>query len=144
MDDSGIKKIPGISWININGKEHRFTANDNKHANMSDIQKKLKELYESIVDMGFKPNTTFVLKDIPKEAMEEDLCGHSEKLAIAFGLLKVDADADLTVYKNLRVCGDCHEATKWISKATNRLIKVRDARRWHFFNEGLCSCGGLW
>jgi len=87
---------------------------------------------------------TFVLKDIPEEEMESELCGHSEKLAIAFGLLRTNSSSILVVYKNLRVCGDCHEATKWISKVTERVIKVRDARRWHIFQDGICSCGGFW
>ncbi|KAJ8620435.1 hypothetical protein MRB53_028964 [Persea americana] len=42
--------------------------------------------------------------------------------------------------KNLRVCSDCHSATKLISKIYDREIIVRDQSRFHHFKNGLCSC----
>uniref|UniRef100_A0A6B2LX28 DYW domain-containing protein n=1 Tax=Arcella intermedia TaxID=1963864 RepID=A0A6B2LX28_9EUKA len=57
---------------------------------------------------------------------------------------ELESKKEIVVYKNLRVCGDCHEATKWISKLTGFSIKVRDSRRWHHFQGGKCSCSDVW
>ena len=69
---------------------------------------------------------------------------HSEKLAIAFGLIFVPLGLPIRVIKNLRVCGDCHNATKFISKITQRETLVRDAVWFHLFKDGTCSCGDFW
>jgi hypothetical protein len=42
------------------------------------------------------------------------------------------------------VCSDCHTATKLISKVTRKEIVVRDANRFHYFKDGLCSCKDYW
>ena len=83
------------------------------------------------------------------EAGDEDdkaaqLCSHSEKLAIAFGLLSTAADTPLRITKNLRVCSDCHQGTALISHLRHREILVRDANRWHHFKDGQCSCRDYW
>ena len=69
---------------------------------------------------------------------------HSEKLAIAFGLIATEPGTEIRIIKNLRVCLDCHNATKFISKITERVIVVRDANRFHHFKDGACSCGDYW
>lgn len=43
------------------------------------------------------------------------LGGHSEKLAIGFGLITA-AGTTIRIIKNLCVCNDCHTVTKLISK----------------------------
>ncbi|CAI0405184.1 unnamed protein product [Linum tenue] len=69
---------------------------------------------------------------------------HSERLAIAFGLIFIPRHCPIRIVKNLRVCRDCHNATKYISKITQREILVRDAVRFHLFKDGACSCGDFW
>lgn len=54
------------------------------------------------------------------------------------------AESSLTVAKNLRVCGDCHQWSKLISKIWNRELIVRDANRFHIFKDGKCSCNDHW
>ncbi|KAF2554766.1 hypothetical protein F2Q68_00013104 [Brassica cretica] len=61
---------------------------------------------------------------------------HSQRLAVAYGLLKLPEGVPLRVLKNLRVCRDCHAAIKLISKE----IILRDAKRSHHFKNGECSC----
>lgn len=78
------------------------------------------------------------------KAKEEALCGHCEKLAIAFGLLNTPPGTTLRVSKNLRVCADCHNATKIISKIEKRDIIIRDAYRIHHFKAGECSCNDFY
>jgi hypothetical protein len=78
------------------------------------------------------------------KAKEEALCGHCEKLAIAFGLINTPPGTTLRVSKNLRVCADCHNATKIISKIEKRDIIIRDAYRIHHFKGGECSCNDFY
>jgi hypothetical protein len=85
-----------------------------------------------------------VLHDLEEEEKESILCGHSEKLAIAFGLINTPPDTIIRITKNLRACGDCHNATKFISKIVGRSIIVRDTNRFHHFKDGVCSCGDYW
>ena len=48
------------------------------------------------------------------------------------------------MFKNLRVCADCHESTCIVSGLLNRTIIVKDANRWHSFESGKCSCKGFY
>uniref|UniRef100_M8B9T4 Putative pentatricopeptide repeat-containing protein n=1 Tax=Aegilops tauschii TaxID=37682 RepID=M8B9T4_AEGTA len=50
----------------------------------------------------------------------------------------------IRVYKNLRVCGDCHEFFKGLSRVVGRAMVVRDANRFHRFQDGACSCKDYW
>jgi hypothetical protein len=93
---------------------------------------------------GHVPNTEDVLQDIEEEQKAYVLCGHSEKLAIVFGIISTPAGTRIRVMKNLRVCIDCHTVTKFISKLADREIVVRDANRFHHFKDGNCSCGDFW
>ena len=86
----------------------------------------------------------FLCHDVSEEEKEHNLTTHSEKLAIAFGLLNTAPGVVLRVTKNLRICGDCHTATKFISMIYGREIFVRDVNRFHHFKDGHCSCGDYW
>ena len=75
---------------------------------------------------------------------EITLSGPSEKLAMAFGILNLPRGKTVRVTKNLRVCGDCHEMAKFMSKRFGREIILRDSNRFHHFKDGSCSCRGCW
>src|SRR5690606_11824915 len=89
-----------------------------------------------------KPQIGWVLKEMSVEDMEASLCFHSEKIALAYKLLVTEPKGDIKIYKNLRICVDCHEAIKQLSKLLERDISVRDMKLWHHFKEGQCSCKG--
>ncbi|KAK6159801.1 hypothetical protein DH2020_003182 [Rehmannia glutinosa] len=93
---------------------------------------------------GHRPDVSQVLFDISEEEKETSLKYHSEKLAIAFGILNTEPGATIRVVKNLRVCGDCHSAIKIISRVYKRKIIVRDRVRYHHFKHGQCSCKDFW
>ncbi|KAK1263443.1 Pentatricopeptide repeat-containing protein [Acorus gramineus] len=98
-----------------------------------------------ISGIGYVADTGCVLHELEEEEEKvEVLRGHSEKLAIAFGLMRVGGRATIRVWKNLRMCGDCHGAAKLVSKVAEREIVVRDNKRFHHFKDGLCSCGDYW
>ncbi|CAK9133368.1 unnamed protein product [Ilex paraguariensis] len=94
---------------------------------------------------GHVPDTTQVLLHIEGEKEKEaELENHSERLAIAFGLINVESGSPICIVKNLRVCNDCHSIAKHLSKIYDREIIVRDNRRFHHFRDGSCSCMDYW
>ncbi|KAM7264414.1 hypothetical protein ACFE04_002097 [Oxalis oulophora] len=144
MSNRSIQKVPGCSWIEIAGVIHEFLVGDTSHPASSKIYAKLEELGRELKQAGFVPATDNVLFDIEDEEKEQFLGHHSEKLAIAFGLISSGPDEVIRVVKNLRVCGDCHESIKLITKITGREISVRDNNRFHSFVDGCCSCNDYW
>eukprot|EP01018_Ginkgo_biloba_P013233 Gb_05439 [translate_table: standard] len=139
-----IKKTPGCSWIEVNKQVHAFVVGDSSHPQMPKIYAKLERLSTQMEEAGYVPDTRFVLHDVEEEQKKQILYHHSEKLAIAFGLINKSPGTTIWVIKNLRVCSDCHSATKFISKIAAREIVVRDANRYHHFKDGQCSCGDYW
>nr|GMD55821.1 pentatricopeptide repeat-containing protein At2g15690-like [Ipomoea batatas] len=96
---------------------------------------KLKGLSGQLRDAGYVPDTRYVLHDIDEEAKERALMYHSEHLAIAYGLISTPARTTLRIIKNLRICGDCHNAIKIMSKIVGRELIVRDNKRFHHFRD---------
>ncbi|XP_072978235.1 pentatricopeptide repeat-containing protein At5g39680 [Typha angustifolia] len=144
MRERYIKKEPGVSWIQVGREVHVFTSEDKNHSWMNQISKKLSALIDQIKLIGYVPNIAAVLHDVEDQQKEECLRYHSEKLAVAFGLLCTPQGAPIHVMKNLRICDDCHVAIKLISVVTNRRLIVRDANRFHCIENGICSCDDYW
>ncbi|KAL4183506.1 hypothetical protein AMTRI_Chr11g155480 [Amborella trichopoda] len=144
LRSKGLKKTPGCSLIEIDGEVHAFIVGNTDHPEIDEIYKMLKHLILEIQVVGYVPDTKFVVQDVPNDVKEEILCHHSEKLAIAFGLLRTPPGTTIRITKNLRICDDCHTASKFISKVVGRIIIMRDAKRFHHFRDGRCSCGDYW
>ncbi|XP_072974558.1 pentatricopeptide repeat-containing protein At3g63370, chloroplastic [Typha angustifolia] len=145
MEERGLRKAPACSWIEVGNKVHSFIARDNSHEDSSAIHAKLAEITERLEkEGGYIADTRFVLHDVREEEKINMLHGHSERFAIAFGLINTPEGAPIRITKNLRVCGDCHEFTKLVSMIFKREVVVRDANRFHHFKEGSCSCGDFW
>ncbi|XP_076901505.1 pentatricopeptide repeat-containing protein At1g34160-like [Bidens hawaiensis] len=145
MKNKQVIKVPGFSYIDVNGVIHKFLNGDKWHSNLQEIYNKLEEIICRIMEYGYVPKTDYVLHDIGAEEKENALSYHSEKLAVAFGLIKIsDESSSIHVNKNLRICGDCHEFMKLVSRAYEREIIVRDRTRFHRFKHGLCSCKDFW
>eukprot|EP01018_Ginkgo_biloba_P002193 Gb_33328 [translate_table: standard] len=144
MKDKRVKKKPGCSWIEVNKQVHAFIVGDMSHPQMPNINAKLETLARQMKVAGYVSDKKFVLNDVEEEQKEQILYHHSEKLAIAFGLINTSPGTTIRIVKNLRVCGDCHSAIKFISKIVAREIVVRDAKRYHHFKNGQCSCRDYW
>ncbi|GMN65428.1 hypothetical protein TIFTF001_034501 [Ficus carica] len=144
MKEIGLQKEAGQSWIELGGKIYSFLAGDNLLPESGEIREMWKRLEEKISDLGYRPDTSCVLHELEEEEKIERLRGHSEKLAISFVLLKTSKGSTIRVCKNLRICLDCHNAAKFISKTVEREIIVRDNKRFHHFKDGLCSCSDYW
>ncbi|XP_048326552.2 putative pentatricopeptide repeat-containing protein At5g13230, mitochondrial [Ziziphus jujuba] len=144
MKKKGVKKEPGLSWIEIRGTVHFFTVGDTSHPDMKLINGMLEWLNMKIWEAGYVPNCNAVLLDVEDAEKERLLWAHSERLALAFGLIKTPSGSPIRIIKNLRICIDCHAAMKLISKVVKRDIVVRDINRFHHFQDGVCSCGDYW
>jgi pentatricopeptide repeat protein len=144
MMQHGVMKIPGCSMIEANGVVHEFLAGDKTHPWINEIEDKLDEMAKKLKMEGYAPDTNEVSLDIDQEEKETSLFRHSEKLAIAFGLIATSPPTPIRIMKNLRICNDCHTAAKFISRAFDREIVVRDRHRFHHFKQGSCSCTDYW
>ncbi|KAL5704119.1 Pentatricopeptide repeat-containing protein [Ranunculus cassubicifolius] len=146
MRERGVRKQPGCSWIELNKRVHVFVAEDSSHPRIQEIYSYWEEMSKKMKVAGYVPDVRWALvrgegSEGEKEIM---LRHHSEKLAVAFGLMSTQDGEPILVVKNLRICGDCHNAIKVISAIAGRVITVRDTHRFHCFKEGRCSCGDYW
>uniref|UniRef100_A0A0V0GLP5 Putative ovule protein n=1 Tax=Solanum chacoense TaxID=4108 RepID=A0A0V0GLP5_SOLCH len=114
MRERGIMKVPGCSWIQVKDKVHTFVVGDKNNAQTAVIYSFLTEVGEKMRLAGYLPCTDLVDQDLDAEEKENSLCNHSERLAVAFGILNLDGASSITVFKNLRICGDCHNAIKYL------------------------------
>ncbi|PIA46824.1 hypothetical protein AQUCO_01500399v1 [Aquilegia coerulea] len=145
LKERGVKKVPGCSLIEHNDKLHKFIVGDRSHPQSDEIYSKLSEMKERLNCAGYIPDLTQVLLFIEGEKEKEaELSNHSERLAIAFGLINLEPGRPIRIVKNLRVCNDCHNVTKLLSSIYDRDIIVRDNSRFHHFKKGFCSCMDYW
>ncbi|XP_061340943.1 pentatricopeptide repeat-containing protein At3g62890-like [Gastrolobium bilobum] len=144
MAQHGVVKTPGCSMIEANGIVHEFLAGDKIHPQINDIEHMLDVVAVKLKIEGYAPTTSEVSLDIDEEEKETALFRHSEKLAVAFGLITIASPTPIRIMKNLRICNDCHTVVKLISKVFDREIVVRDRHRFHHFKHGSCSCMDFW
>ncbi|PIA39990.1 hypothetical protein AQUCO_02500012v1 [Aquilegia coerulea] len=146
MKENGVKKRSARSWIEVRGEVHEFFAMDKRHERTAEIYSKLEELMYAIKKLGYKEVSDAMLHQREWEGKEKALWYHSEKPAVAFGVVSGAAPPGkaLRVVKNIRICRDCHEAFKYISRVIEREIVVRDVNRYHRFLDGSCTCRDYW
>ncbi|KAL7158647.1 hypothetical protein ABFS83_02G158200 [Erythranthe nasuta] len=144
MKSKGVRKEPGCSWMEVNGRVHVFMSEDRGHPSTNEIFLKIEEIITRIKEVGYVPDVSFALHDINEEGKVDGLSYHSEKLAVAFGLICLPLGRPIRVYKNIRVCGDCHTAMKFVSAFYERHIVLRDSNCFHHFRDGVCSCLDYW
>jgi len=117
---------------------------DQSHPETEQIYTKLGELRMMIKEAGYVADTTHSLHDIDEEQKEHNLWNHSERIALAFGLINTPKGSPIRIFKNLRVCGDCHSVYKFVSGLVGQKIILRDPYRFHCFSGGKCSCSDYW
>ncbi|KAI5569623.1 hypothetical protein BDE02_12G088800 [Populus trichocarpa] len=144
MKKKGVHKVRGKSCFEWAGFLHPFKAGDRSHPETEAIYKMLEGLIQRTKLAGYVPTTDLVTMDVSEEEKEGNLYHHSEKLALAYGILKTTSGAEVRISKNLRICYDCHSWIKIVSRLLSRVIIVRDRIRFHRFENGLCSCGDYW
>jgi ribosomal protein L31 len=142
------------------GKEAHFFygGGDDMHPRITDLRLMLCDVERKMMEqLGYIPGAITgdgtQLHDVDEESRAESLRAHSERLAVGLWLLhhhehdhgEVEGKEEvIRVYKNLRVCSDCHEFFKGLSSVVGRTLVVRDANRFHRFQDGACSCKDYW
>lgn len=144
MKEQKISKPPGSSSIELDDVVHEFLSGDKSHPLSHEIYMMLDEFRRLMRLKGHKPSTGGISFDIDEEDKEVCLSQHSEKLALAFGLINTRPGSQIRIVKNLRICEDCHTVMKLVSEFFNRNVIVRDRNRFHHFRNGSCSCRDYW
>ncbi|CAN0901494.1 Pentatricopeptide repeat-containing protein At2g13600 [Linum grandiflorum] len=93
MKTNNVKKFAAYSWIDINNEVHKFVADDRSHVDSKAIYEELNNLIKKLQEFGYKPNTGLVLHDVGEQEKCESISYHSEKLALAFALMKKPHEA---------------------------------------------------
>ncbi|KAM7513702.1 hypothetical protein LguiA_003285 [Lonicera macranthoides] len=122
MKGKKVKKEHEWSSIEVNFVMHQFVLGDESHPERDEIYQMLDEMARKLNREGHVVITSDVLHDIDEEEKENALCLHSERLAIAYGLLRLPKESTIRIVKNLRLCIDCHSAIKLISAIYKREI----------------------
>lgn len=144
MTRRGLRKVAGYSAVEVGGVAYVFHMGERRHPRAAEIYRFLEELEGRMREVGYSPETATVMHEVEEEEREIALRHHSERLAVAFGIMSTPGGAAVRVVKNLRICGDCHAAVKLMSAVAGREIIVRDKHRFHHFQGGSCSCGDFW
>ncbi|KAJ7947983.1 Pentatricopeptide repeat-containing protein family [Quillaja saponaria] len=145
MKQNRVRKIPGCSSILVDGKVHEFLVGKKIDEEYNgEVLSKLEEVVSKLKSEGYEPDLSQVLLDIEDDGKESLLNLHSEKMALAFGLLNTRSGNPIHIVKNLRICCDCHCFMNLVSNVYNHQIIVRDQNRFHHFENGSCSCKDYW
>ena len=63
-----------------------------------------------MLEHGYRSDPSWITRPLGEdETIDSALCGHSEKLAIAFHFIRGRRPSFIQVTKNLRICGDCRK-----------------------------------
>ncbi|KAI6693077.1 hypothetical protein NL676_020787 [Syzygium grande] len=145
MKHAGVHKARGCSWIEIKNTTYTFYAGDLWCPRRDEVVSLLKELEGKMKVKGYMGGIEgLVFVEVEEEGQEEMVSLHSERLALAFGLISTPKWVTIRIMKNLRMCGACHEAFKIISEIVEREFIVRDVNRFHHFKNGSCTCRDFW
>lgn len=144
MKRKRVKKEPGLSWVENQGMVHYFAVGDDSHDDIKLIRAMLEWLNLRSKRAGYAPNHDMVLLNVEEDEKSRLLWLHSERIALAYALLRTPPGSSIRIIKNLRICADCHVALKLVSELVHREIVVRDINRFHHFHDGICSCNDYW
>eukprot|EP01018_Ginkgo_biloba_P022101 Gb_10151 [translate_table: standard] len=68
--DRGLKKEPGLSWIEVKGKVHAFIVGDRSHPQTEEIYAELDRLTRQMKEACDLPHTIFWVQDVKQEQKE--------------------------------------------------------------------------
>ncbi|KAB2097586.1 hypothetical protein ERO13_A01G170800v2 [Gossypium hirsutum] len=146
MIQEGLAKTMGCSTVETDYKIHRFVDQDRSNAQMNmvnDVMNIISKMTADKEDAYAHRSTRLKRTDLTRKRpnLPEN---HSVRWAISFGLISTELGSPVLVRKNIRICEDCHNVAKKISKITKREIIVGDSKVFHHFQDGNCFCGDYW
>ncbi|XP_047940291.1 pentatricopeptide repeat-containing protein At4g35130, chloroplastic [Salvia hispanica] len=145
MKKQGLKMTSSCSIVEHNGITHNFKNHDKTHGESYAVYEVLDILSRMIGEDSLHFSGVSELKPVESlKARGNSPMFHSVRLATCFGLIKTARGQTVLIRKNVRLCEDCHSATKKISLVTKREIVVGDSKVFHHFKDGRCSCGDYW
>jgi hypothetical protein len=123
MREEGLDHDSGCSWVEVKGTVHAFLTDDESHPQIREINAVLHGIYERMKASGFAPVESHSSEG--EEVSKDDIfCGHSERQAVAFGLINTTPGTSIFVTKNRHTCQSCHRILKMISNTVRREITV--------------------
>ncbi|XP_022738616.1 pentatricopeptide repeat-containing protein At5g52850, chloroplastic [Durio zibethinus] len=132
MREKRLRKNPSHSWVGIRNKVHLFVAGERSHPQINEIYEKIESFEAEFKNHGY----------LYQGMRTGDSNYHSEKLAVAFGLLNTPSKTPIHIIKNSSICRDCHDFIKFVTRLVGKEIIVREGNRLHSFGKGECSCKG--
>ncbi|KAM7490991.1 hypothetical protein LguiA_033912 [Lonicera macranthoides] len=139
MVQRGLVQTPGLSFIEVKKKIYKFVSQEISSPKCDGVYDMIHQMGWQLKFEGYLPDISEVLLDVDEEEKRKRLSGHSQKLAIAFGLIHTSQGSPLRIVRNVRMCSDCHAYTKLVSMIYQRRIIVRDRNQFHHFKDGSCS-----
>ncbi|KAI3950157.1 hypothetical protein MKW92_044471 [Papaver armeniacum] len=143
VKDKKLGNLQDWSSISIKDKVYSFKPDDKSHNRSVEMYRLLDDLVERAKSLGYvsERSLDIIDEDDNDEGTLSSTIHHSEKLAVAFGLLSTCQGSSIRVIKSISMYRDSHSLIKDISAMTGREIILRDSKRLHQFNDGQCSCG---
>ncbi|KAL5988410.1 hypothetical protein ACLOJK_036174 [Asimina triloba] len=94
MKEEKVAKLNDWSWTSIKGRVYSFRPDDRSHSQSTEMYELLEGLVEKAKSLGYIKETRIeIANQEDKEKADCSSVHHSEKLAIAFGLLNMPDDA---------------------------------------------------
>ncbi|CAM4763497.1 unnamed protein product [Rotaria magnacalcarata] len=113
LTKSGAKKKIGLSWTVVDGQVYQFRAHDVNHPRSKEIYAEAEKISAELVEHGHQHDSSWITRPLSQdETIATVLCGHSERLAIAWNFVLHPNASQIQITKNLRVCGDCRETIR--------------------------------
>lgn len=123
---------------------YKFRTEDTSYLEVDLIYETLMSLRSQMQEMGYVPNTRFYRTLILEMENKERVYGYREEVAVVKELLNSKPRSSVFVITNMRICEDCYNILKLITNITGRELIKRDAKRFHFFKNGVCGCNDYW
>ncbi|KAE8701698.1 hypothetical protein F3Y22_tig00110515pilonHSYRG00183 [Hibiscus syriacus] len=140
MKEKRLEKLTDWSFMSIHDKVYLFNP-DERQAYGAEMYEFLDELVYEHSRQVDKAKSVTGYESLESFTLLGEEVQHSEKLAVAFGLMKIPDAAPIRIIKNIGMCNGCHNFMKAISLLNAREIIVRDSKQLHKFDNGKCSCG---
>ncbi|KAL8059192.1 hypothetical protein ABFS82_03G068200 [Erythranthe guttata] len=135
----------GRSWIEEKNTVHTFVSGDLRQLDGKSLRSWIERVESCNKESQYRDMLS--IEEEEEEEEEESVGIHSEKLALAFALIKSCRESTprtIRVVKNVRMCGNCHRFAKLVSKRHGCEIYISDSKSLHHFKNGVCSCRDYW